>query len=61
MTMTHSTIQTSSPSDPVLRHECPACGFVLETTASGVGALIVERGDATVGHTWAGQGHLVLR
>jgi hypothetical protein len=61
MTQTHSTIQTSGPDDPILRHECPACGFVLELAANGVGALIAQRGDASVGHTWPGQGHLVLR
>lgn len=62
MSITHSTITTSSSDGLVCRHECPACGFTLETTASGVGALVVERGDASVGHTWDGQApHLVLR
>lgn len=53
--LTHSTIMTSEPTAPVRRHECPACGFVLETTATGVGAFYVERGDPSVGHTWEGQ------
>lgn len=51
---THSTITTSDPGALLRRHEC-VCGFVLETTANGIGVRLVARGDTTVGHTWDGQ------
>lgn len=51
MTNNHSTIETSSPADPVRRFECPGCSFVLVTAGAHPSPHVVDRGDPTVGHT----------